>query len=91
MRSHDDEDGLSLTFYCKDPNSNQDNECETFYRTNWGSWLVQAKKHGPNVRAQLIGLGEDETFGELSERTVNAFVRKYVKEHYGVDLPEGTG
>ncbi|MER5643154.1 hypothetical protein [Streptosporangium sp. NPDC002524] len=91
MQSYDDGDNLSLNFYCKDPNSNQDNECETFYRTDRGSWLVQVKKRGPRVGAQLIGLGEDETFGELSERTMNSFVRMYVREHYGVDLPEGTG
>ncbi|RJL32567.1 hypothetical protein [Bailinhaonella thermotolerans] len=91
MQSHGDGDDLSLSFYCKDPGSNQDNECETFYRTDRGSWLVQVKKRGPRVQAQLVGLGEDETFGELSERTVNAFVRKYVRERYGVDLPEGTG
>ncbi|GAA0988198.1 hypothetical protein GCM10009555_069300 [Acrocarpospora macrocephala] len=91
MQSYGDGDDLSLTFYCKDPDSNQDNECETFYRTDRGSWLVQVKKRGPRVGAQLIGLGEDETFGELSERTMNVFVRKYVREHYGVDLPAGTG
>lgn len=45
----------------------------------------------PKVGAQLIDLGKDETFGELSERTTNVFVRKYVREHYGVDLPEGAG
>ncbi|MCF6475748.1 hypothetical protein FAF44_46475 [Nonomuraea sp. MG754425] len=91
MQSYGDADDLSLTFYCKDPNSNQDNECETFYRTDRGSWLVQLKKRGPSVGAQLIGLGEDETFGELSERTMNRFVRMYVRERYGVDLSEGTG
>ncbi|GAA0914893.1 hypothetical protein [Nonomuraea longicatena] len=77
---------LIVTFYCKDPHSQGAVECESFYRTDRGSWIVQAKKRGPGVGAQLIGLAEDETFGELSERTVNAFVQKYVREHYGIDL-----
>lgn len=91
MQSYGDGDDLSLTFYCKDPDSNQDSECETFYRTDRGSWLVQVKKRGPGVGAQLIGLGKMRRLEELSERTMNVFVRKYVREHYGVDLPDGAG
>ena len=33
-----------------------------------------------------IGLAPDETFGEMSDRTVDTFVKKYAKERYGVDL-----
>lgn len=80
------DDNLTLTFYCKDPDSNGSRECETFYETDRGSWIVQAKVRGPEVRDQLVSLAPDETFGEMSGRTVDAFVKKYAKERYGVDL-----
>lgn len=80
------DDDLTATFYCKDPESHGADDCETFYTTDRGSWLVQGKRRGPQVAAQLAGLAEDETFLEISGRTVDAFARKYVKEHYGVDL-----
>lgn len=80
------DDDLALTFYIKDPDSNGSRECETFYETDRGSWIVQAKVRGDNVRGQLVSLAPDETFGEMSGRTVDAFVRKYAKERYGVDL-----
>lgn len=80
------DDDLTLAFYCKDPNSQGDQLCETFYETDRGSWIVQAKVRGPEVREQLIGLAPDETFGEMSDRTVATFVKKYAKERYGVDL-----
>jgi len=80
------DDNLTVTFYCKDPESQGDQLCETFYETDRGSWIVQAKTRGTGVRDQLIGLAPDETFGEMSDRTVNAFVKKYAKERYGVDL-----
>ncbi|MQY06134.1 hypothetical protein [Actinomadura macrotermitis] len=60
--------------------------CETFYATDRDSWVVQGKQRGAKVAAQLVALGNDETFCELSTRTVDHFVRKYVKERYGVDL-----
>ncbi|MFE4518339.1 hypothetical protein ACFRMQ_29645 [Kitasatospora sp. NPDC056783] len=47
---------------------------------------MQLKKCGPKVRDQLIALAEDETFAEMSGRTMDVFVRKYVKERYGIDL-----
>jgi len=77
---------LIVTFYCKDPQSNGEQMCETFYETNRGSWIVQAKSRGPEVREQLVALAPDETFGEMSGRTVDTFVKKYAKERYGVDL-----
>lgn len=80
------DDNLTVTFYCKDPESQGDVECETFYQTDRDSWLVQGKTRGPKVAAQLIGLAEDETFLEISDRTVDVFARRYVKERYGVDL-----
>lgn len=78
--------GLIVTFYCKDPDSQGDQFCETFYETSSGSWIVQAKTRGDDVREQLIALAPDETYGEMSDRTVNTFVKKYAKERYGVDL-----
>ncbi len=80
------DDSLTATFYCKDPESHGADDCETFYKTDRDSWLVQGKRRGPQVAAQLVGLAEDETFLEVSDRTVDAFARKYVKERYGVDL-----
>ncbi|MDX6740350.1 hypothetical protein [Actinocorallia sp. A-T 12471] len=87
MQSRPDDDELAAIFYLKDPDSNSAELCETFYRTDRDSWIVQLKKRGPRVRAQLVGLGEDETFGEMSGRTMDFFVRAYVKEHHGIDLP----
>ncbi|WP_460362864.1 hypothetical protein [Actinocorallia lasiicapitis] len=85
-RSGDDE--LTATFFCKDPDSNHGEDCETFYATDRGSWIVQSKKRGEAVRAQLVSLADDETFGEISGRTMDAFVRKYVRERYGFDLAD---
>ncbi|WP_109505304.1 hypothetical protein [Nocardioides speluncae] len=80
------DDNLTATFYCKDPDSEGFDDCETFYTTDRDSWLVQGKRRGPAVAEQLVGLADDETFVEISGRTAAAFARKYVKEHYGVDL-----
>lgn len=82
--SHDD--NLAATFYIKDPDSGALEHCETFYETDRDSWIVQGKHRGLAVAAQLVSLAEDETFLEVSNRTVEAFVRKYVKENHGVDL-----
>lgn len=81
-----EDDNLTLTFYIKDPESDGTGDCETFYETDRGSWIVQSKVRGDDVREQLVGLAPDETFGELSGRTVDAFVKKYVKEKHGIDL-----
>jgi hypothetical protein len=87
MRQHSsDGDDLTATFFCTDPNSQGGVECETFYETDRGSWIVQLKKRGPKVRDQLVALADDETFGEMSGRTMDVFVRKYVRERYGIDL-----
>lgn len=83
--ANDDQD-LALTFYIKDPGSDGTQQCETFYETDRGSWIVQAKVRGDEVRDQLVNLAPDETFGEMSGRTVDAFVKKYVKERHGIDL-----
>jgi hypothetical protein len=80
------DDDLTATFYCKDPDSQGATDCETFYRTDRDSWLVQGKRRGPGVAAQLVSLADDETFLEISERTVDTFVRQYVKETRGIDL-----
>lgn len=89
MQSHTGDDDLVATFYVKDPDSNFQDDCETFYRTDRGSWIVQSKKRGPGVAAQLVSLADDETFGEVSGRTMELFVRMYVKEFHGIDLPSG--
>lgn len=87
MRQHSgDGDDLTATFFCTDPNSQGGVECETFYETDRDSWIVQLKKRGPGVRDQLVALADDETFGEMSGRTMDVFVRKYVRERYGIDL-----
>jgi hypothetical protein len=68
--------------------------CETFYTTDRNTWMVQGKQRGEGVAAQLVGLAHDETFCEVSDPTMDLFVRKYVKERYGVDLSSaarGTG
>lgn len=80
------DDNLTATFYLKDPDSSGGDDCETFYETDRDSWIVQLKTRGAGVRDQLVSLAPDETFGEMSDRTVNAFVKKYAKERYGVDL-----
>ena len=82
--SHDD--NLAAPFYIKDPESGVSGDCETFYSTDRDSWLIQGKRRGPQVAAQLVNLADDETYLEVSNRTVDAFVRKYVKENHGVDL-----
>ncbi|MCD0453081.1 hypothetical protein LO762_28435 [Actinocorallia sp. API 0066] len=87
-------DELTASFFCKDPDSNHGEDCETFYRTDRDSWLVQGKRRGERVAAQLVALADDETFVEMSQRTVDLFVRTYVRETYGLDLgdaPGGTG
>ncbi len=87
MRQHSiDSDDLTATFFCTDPSSQGGVECETFYETDRDSWIVQLKTRGPKVRDQLVSLAEDETFGEMSGRTMDVFVRKYVRERYGIDL-----
>jgi hypothetical protein len=86
MQLPGDGDDLKATFFCKDPDSHGADECETFYRTDRDSWLVQGKKRGPSVAAQLLSLSDDETFAEVSGPTVELFVWMYVKERYGIDL-----
>ncbi|MFF9566918.1 hypothetical protein [Streptomyces sp. NPDC014685] len=85
QRGNNDDD-LTATFFCTDPESQGGVECETFYETDRGSWIVQLKKRGPKVQGQLVALADDETFGEMSGRTMEVFVRKYVRERYGIDL-----
>lgn len=80
------DDNLAVTFYVKDPESTGSEGCETFYETDHDSWIVQGKIRGPKVAEQLTALADDETYLEVSGRTMDAFVRKYVKENHGVDL-----
>lgn len=90
MRSLDKGDDLRLSFYCKDPESQAADDCDAFYRSDRSSWVVQGKRRGEAVATQLRALADDETFIEISEPTVDLFVRKYVEERYGVDLGETT-
>ncbi|WP_018655551.1 hypothetical protein [Actinomadura flavalba] len=87
-RGNGEGDGPVVTFYCKDPGSQGDIECDTFYSTDRGSWVVQGKARGADVGAQLVALGDDEGFVEISGPAAAVFVRKYVREHYGIDLGE---
>ncbi|GAA2640641.1 hypothetical protein SMC26_44650 [Actinomadura fulvescens] len=87
---HGDGDDLTATFYSKDPESQGDVECDGFYATDRDSWIVQGKKRGPKVAAQLVALADDETFLEISGPTAEVFVRKYVRERYGIDLGSAT-
>jgi hypothetical protein len=80
------DDDLAVTLFSKDPSSQGAAECDSFYATSRGSWGVQGKRHGPKVMSQLTGLADDETFVEVSGPTVDVFVRRYVKERYGIDL-----
>lgn len=82
----DNGDNIVVTFYIKDGTSTTDATCETFYSTDRSSWIVQGKRRGSTVAAQLVGLADDETFCEMSSATMDAFVRRYVRERYGVEL-----
>jgi hypothetical protein len=91
MQLRSDGDDLMVTFFCKDPDSNSAELCDSFYGTDCGSWVVQGKQRGEKVAAQLVALADDETFLEVSGPTVDLFVRMYVKERYGIDLAAATG
>ncbi|MEU1733427.1 hypothetical protein [Streptosporangium sp. NPDC020145] len=82
---------ITVTFFCKDPDSKDEEDCPSLYRTNRGSWVVQGLRHGEDVAVQLRALKDDESFVEISEALVERFVRMYVKEHYGVDLSPTSG
>ncbi|MFC5182794.1 hypothetical protein [Actinomadura harenae] len=84
-------DDLAVTFFCKDPGSNQDNECAAFYKSNRRSWIVQGDRLGPDVGDMLNALAEHETYLEIPDALADRFVHMYVKERYGVDLSQGTG
>lgn len=86
MQSPDAGDDVIVTFYIKDPNSQGSDFCETFYATDRDTWVIQGKRRGAKVAGQLVSLASDETFCEMSGPTMDLFVRKYVKERYGVDL-----
>ncbi len=62
MQSPDAGDDLLATFYCKDPGSVDTDDCAAFYHTDRRSWIVQGKRRGARVAAQLRALGDDETF-----------------------------
>jgi hypothetical protein len=80
------DDDLRLTFYIKDPASQGGDDCETFYRTNRRSWMLQAPQATSTALAQFVSLAPGEVGSEMSDGTMDAFVVKYVKECYGVDL-----
>jgi len=86
VQSADTGDDVVVTFYIKDADSQGSDFCETFYTTDRDTWVVQGKRRGPKVAAQLVALAPDETFCEMSGRTIELFVRRYVRDHYGIDL-----
>ncbi|MUN35269.1 hypothetical protein [Actinomadura litoris] len=51
MRQPHGDDGLTATFFCKDPESQGDIECDALYSTDRDSWIVQGKRRGPEVAA----------------------------------------
>lgn len=91
MQPPDAGDDVVVTFFAKDPDSQGDKQCETFYTTDRKSWLVQGKRRGVKVAAQLVGFAADETFCEISDPTMDHFVRAYVRERYGINLPRPVG
>ncbi|GAB3653104.1 hypothetical protein GCM10027589_11040 [Actinocorallia lasiicapitis] len=82
-------DDLRLDFYLKDSDSKADDDCPAFYRTDRGWGAQGMERYGDAVRAQMRGYKPGETFVELPDSLIHAFVRKYVKDTYGIDLPEG--
>lgn len=82
---------ITVTFFCKDPDSKDEEDCPSFYRSNRGSWMVQGLRHGEDVAVQLRALKDDESFVEIPEALAERFVRMYVKERYGVDLSPASG
>ncbi|MEV0612853.1 hypothetical protein AB0I81_05970 [Nonomuraea sp. NPDC050404] len=91
MQDNSSRGDLSLTFYCKDPDSKDVEDCPSFYRTSEGSWMVQGLRHGERVAVQLRALKDDETFVEIPDALAERFVRMYAKERYGVDLSPEAG
>lgn len=91
MQTPDAGDDLLATFFCKDPDSVDTDDCPAFYETDRGSWIVQGKRRGDKVAAQLRALGDDETFVEIPEPLVKLFVRRYAEERHGTDLGSATG
>lgn len=91
MQSDDLGDELRVTFYCKDPGSVDIDDCAAFYQTDQRSWIVQGKRRGDAVAAQLHALAVDETFVEIPEPLVELLVHRYVKERYGTDLGSAAG
>jgi S-adenosyl methyltransferase len=65
--------------------------CATFYRTDRDSWIVQGKRRGPRVAAQLVAFGDDETFAEIPAPLVDLFVKKYVGAGRGGRAARGGG
>jgi hypothetical protein len=87
MKTPHTNDGLRLTFFCKDPASVPGEDCATFYRTNRSSWVVQGdRREEPELISQLVALKPCETSVEVPEPLVELFVNTYVKERYGIDL-----
>jgi hypothetical protein len=79
-------DDLTVSFFCKSPDSKGDDDCPSFYRTDRASWIVQGDRRGEDVAVQLQALKEHETFLEIPDGLADRFVRMYVKERYGIDL-----
>jgi hypothetical protein len=91
MEVPDAGDDLLATFYCKDPNSVDTDDCAAVYHTDRQTWIVQGKRRGATVAAQLRALEGDETFVEVPEALVELFVRRYAEERYGTDLGRAAG
>ncbi|KAB2344912.1 hypothetical protein F8566_30445 [Actinomadura rudentiformis] len=87
MQHSFDHEGVVLSFYCKTPSSNIQDDCPAFHRTDRGSWAVQGERREENeVRVQLRAPKETEGCVEIPDDLADLFVRMYAKEKYGVDL-----
>jgi hypothetical protein len=91
MKTPDGVPLVRLSFYVKDPDSFQGQDCPTFYRTDRGTWVVQGDRRDESeVVAQAQGFKAREGLLELPGDLVDLFARMYVKEKYGVDLSSRT-
>ncbi|MFF0575081.1 hypothetical protein [Streptosporangium saharense] len=88
MQSPDDTLPLILTFILKDPDSLQEDQCPSLYRTSRRTWIIQAdRRDEPDVRAQARALAPHEGLGEVTDDFMDVIARTYVKERYGLDIP----
>jgi hypothetical protein len=92
MQPSIDATGIMLSFYCKTPGSNIQEDCPAFHKTDRGTWAVQGERRDePRVRAQLRAPKESEGCVEIPDDLADLFVRMYVRERYGIDLDPASG